>query len=119
MCRGLEAVPAYAMDDLTSSEFIDKPQLYIPLHTLYSCCLDTLRSISAVALPSEGFKTYHARLKIWGAGLFTERPSLDVILEEEPKRYGPLLAGLQKTLFSIAVEEGTFSLLGAPRILLI
>ena len=116
MDRNLEAGSTYAMDDLTSSELIDDPQLHIPIHTLYSCCLDALKSISAVALPDKRFKTYYARLKIWGAGLFTEGPSLDRILEEEPKRYGPLLIGLQQTLFSIAVEEGTFSLSETPRI---
>ena len=95
------------MDDLASSELIDSPQVYIPIHVLYRCCLDTLSSISAVALHDESFKGYYARLKIWGAGLFTEGPSLDRVREEEPERYRPLLYGLQKTLFSIAVEEGT------------
>ena len=92
------------MDDLTSS--VDNPELHIPIHALYSCCLDTLKAISAVELRDESFKTSYARLKIWGAGLFTEGPSLDKILEAEPERYRPLLTGLQKTLFSIAVEEG-------------
>ena len=107
--RSLEAAPTYAMDDLTSSEFVDNPELHISVHALYSCCLDTLKSISAVELQDENFKTYYTRLKIWGAGLFTERPSLNKILEEEPERYRPLLTSLQKTLFSIAVEEGRFS----------
>ena len=120
MGRVLEAGPAYAMDDFTASELIDDPQLDIPIHALYSCCLETLKSISAIALPSESFfKTYYARLKIWGAGLFTVGPSLDEILEAEPKKYGPLLFGLQKTLFSIAVEEGTLSLSGTQRIYLL
>ena len=98
------------MDDLASSESIDSPQVHIPIHMLYRCCLDALNSISAIALHDESFKTYYARLKIWGAGLFTEGPSLDRILEEEPERYRPLVFGLQNTLFSIAIEEGTFSL---------
>ena len=116
MCRGLEAGPAYVMDELTSPELIDSPELHISIHALYSCCLDALKSISAVELHDERFKTYYARLKIWGAGLFTEGPSIDEILEEEPERYGPLLSSLQKTLFSIAVEEGRFSLSESPRI---
>ena len=94
------------MDGLTSSESIDSPHAHIPIHMLYRCCLDTLNSISAIALHDESFKTYHARLKIWGAGLFTEGPALDEILEEEPKRYKPLLLSLYNTLYSIAVEEG-------------
>ena len=92
------------MDDLTSS--VDHPELHIPIHALYSCCLDTFKAISAVELRDESFKTSYARLQIWGSGLFTEGPSLNEILEEEPERYRPLLIGLQKTLFSIAVEEG-------------
>ena len=94
------------MDGLIFSESIDSPHVHIPIHTLYRCCLDTLNSISAIALHDESFKTYHARLKIWGAGLFTEGPALDKILEEDPERYRPLLLSLQNTLFSIAVEEG-------------
>ena len=116
MCRGIAAGPAYAMDGLTSSELIDDPQLHVSIHALYGCCLDTLKSISAVALPDESYKAYHARLKIWGAGLFTEEPSLDEILEEEAKRYRPLLNALQSTLFSIAVEEGTFNMSKTLRI---
>ena len=104
------------MDDLASSESIDSPPVSIPIHALYRCCLDTLNAISAVALYDESFKTYYAKLKIWGAGLFTEGTALDKILEEEPERYRPLLLGLQNTLFSIAVEEGTFSLSETPHI---
>ena len=102
------------MDDLASSEPIDSPHIYIPIHALYRCCLDTLSSISAVGLHDENFKTYYARLTIWGAGLFTEGPAIDKILKEEPERYRPLLVSVQNTLFSIAVEEGTFTLSGTP-----
>ena len=104
------------MDDLASSKSIDSPQVSIPIHALYRCCLDTLSAISGVALYDESFKTYYAKLKIWGAGLFTEGTALDRILEEEPERYRPLLLGLQNTLFSIAVEEGIFSLSEIPHI---
>lgn len=95
------------MDGLASSESIDSPEVHIPIHALYRCCLDTLNFISTIALQDESFKVYYARLKIWGAGLFTEAPALDKILEEEPETYRPLLLSLQDTLFSIAVEEDT------------